>query len=120
MKPLAAGIGRPAIACPSKFYGCGLEVGVLIHFPSHRQSKHADWAAVTEPLPALPEGYGDLLEQLKLTIAAARWHAQRVVNTELLRLYSRLGNAVLARQREEGWGTRVIDRLATDLRAFAT
>ncbi len=40
-----------------------------------------------------------------------------MVNTELLLLYWRLGNAVLERQREEGWGTRVIDRLATDLRA---
>jgi predicted nuclease of restriction endonuclease-like (RecB) superfamily len=70
---------------------------------------------VTEP--ALPDGYADLLEQLKRTVAAARWQAQRVVNTELLRLYWRLGNAVLERQREEGWGTRVIDRLATDLRA---
>jgi len=67
--------------------------------------------------PALPDGYDDLLERLKSTVAAARWRAQRVVNTELLRLYWRLGNAVLERQREEGWGTRVIDRLATDLRA---
>ena len=72
---------------------------------------------MTEPLPALPDGYADLLEQFKLTVTAARWHAQRLVNTELLRLYSRLGNAVLERQREEGWGTRVIDRLATALRA---
>jgi predicted nuclease of restriction endonuclease-like (RecB) superfamily len=67
--------------------------------------------------PALPDGYADLLEQLKRTVATARWQAQRVVNTELLRLYWRLGSTVLERQREEGWGTRVIDRLATDLRA---
>ncbi len=72
---------------------------------------------MTDSAPALPDGYADLLEQLKHTVAAARWQAQRVVNTELLRLYWRLGNAVLERQREEGWGTRVIDRLATDLRA---
>lgn len=72
---------------------------------------------MTEPTPALPVGYADLLEQLKRAIADARWQAQRVVNTELLRLYWRLGNAVLQRQRDEGWGTRVIDRLAADLRA---
>jgi len=47
---------------------------------------------------ALPDGYADLLEHLKSTVAAAPWHAQRVVNTELLRLYWRLGNAVLERQ----------------------
>ncbi len=70
-----------------------------------------------DPVPALPEGYAELLEQLKRTVAAARWQAQRVVNTELLGLYWRLGNTVLQRQHEEGWGTRIIDRLATDLRA---
>jgi len=31
-------------------------------------------------------------------------------------LYWRLGDAVLQRQHSEGWGIRVIDRLATDLR----
>jgi predicted nuclease of restriction endonuclease-like (RecB) superfamily len=72
---------------------------------------------MTEQVPALPDGYADLLEQLKRTVAAARRQAQRVVNNELLRLYWRLGDAVLERQRKEGWGTRVIDRLATDLRA---
>jgi len=72
---------------------------------------------VRDPVPTLPEGYAELLEQLKRTVAAARWQAQRVVNTELLGLYWRLGNTVLQRQHEEGWGTRTIDRLATDLRA---
>ncbi len=35
----------------------------------------------------------------------------------MLALYWQLGDAVLQRQHAEGWGTRVIDRLATDLRA---
>ena len=64
----------------------------------------------------LPAGYAEFLDQLKATVASARRHAQRVVNTELLLLYWRIGDAVLARQRDEGWGTRVIDRLAADLR----
>lgn len=40
-----------------------------------------------------------------------------MVNTELLNLYWRIGRAILDRQSTEGWGTRVIDRLADDLRA---
>jgi len=72
---------------------------------------------VTEPELALPDGYRKLLEDLKRTVAAARWRTQRTVNTELLTLYWQLGDAVLQRQHAEGWGTRVIDRLATDLRA---
>jgi len=65
----------------------------------------------------LPAGYAELLEDLKATVAATRWRTQRTVNTELLRLYWNIGNAVLRRQRTEGWGTRVIDRLSTDLRS---
>jgi len=72
---------------------------------------------MTEPELAPPNGYRELLEDLKRTVAATRWRTQRTVNTELLTLYWRLGDAVLQRQHAKGWGTRVIDRLATDLRA---
>ena len=65
----------------------------------------------------IPAGYPELLEDLKRTVASARWRAQRAVNTELLGLYWRLGHAILSRQQAEGWGTRVIDRLSADLRA---
>jgi predicted nuclease of restriction endonuclease-like (RecB) superfamily len=64
----------------------------------------------------LPDGYRELLEDLKRTVAVARWRAQRTVNTELATLYWQLGDSILRRQEAEGWGTRVIDRLATDLR----
>jgi len=66
---------------------------------------------------ALPAGYAELLEDLKATVAATRWRTQRAVNTELLRLYWRIGNAVLKQQQAHGWGARVIDRLADDLAA---
>lgn len=66
---------------------------------------------------ALPEGYEDLLAEVRATVAAARRRAQRVVNTELLLMYWDVGHAVLDRQGAEGWGARVIDRLAADVRA---
>ena len=72
---------------------------------------------MTESEIVLPPGYAELLEDLKSAVAAARWRAQRVVNTELLGLYWRIGHTILSRQQDEGWGTRVIDRLSTDLRA---
>jgi predicted nuclease of restriction endonuclease-like (RecB) superfamily len=72
---------------------------------------------VTKSEIVLPPGYPELLEDLKSAVAAARWRAQRVVNTELLGLYWRIGHTILDRQQDEGWGTRVIDRLSTDLRA---
>jgi len=71
---------------------------------------------VTAPGVALPLGYDQLLVELKERVAAARWRAQRQVNTELLGLYWEIGNTIRTRQQSEGWGTRVIDRLASDLR----
>ena len=39
------------------------------------------------------------------------------LNRELVLLYWNIGRDVLARQAEQGWGAKVIDRLAKDLRA---
>ena len=65
----------------------------------------------------LPAGYGDLLAAVKAEVAAARVRAARAVNTELIGLYWAIGRRILDSQHAEGWGTRVIDRLAADLRA---
>ncbi len=64
-----------------------------------------------------PAGYGPLLDEVKREMAGARTRAVRAVNTELISMYWRIGKLILDRQADEGWGTRVIDRLATDLRA---
>ena len=66
---------------------------------------------------ALPADYGQLLDELKRAVRHAQQRARRVVNTELLTLYWQIGNAITDRQQVEGWGAKVIDRLASDLRA---
>jgi hypothetical protein len=38
------------------------------------------------------------------------------VTRELVLLYWQIGRDILGRQEDEGWGTKVIDRLAGDLR----
>jgi len=63
-----------------------------------------------------PAGYVELLDAVKREVSAARARAARVVNTELVGMYWRIGQLILDRQADEGWGARVIDRLATDLR----
>jgi 2'-5' RNA ligase len=63
-----------------------------------------------------PDGYVALLSDLKRRIRAARLQAALAVNQELILLYWDIGRDVLARQEMEGWGTRIIDRLAADLR----
>lgn len=63
-----------------------------------------------------PVGYVQLLDAVKREVAVSRARAARIVNTELIGMYWRIGRLILDRQADEGWGARVIDRLATDLR----
>ena len=61
------------------------------------------------------DGYAHLLAELKERIRTARLKAAVAVNQELILLYWSVGRDILARQTAEGWGARVIDRLAADL-----
>lgn len=63
----------------------------------------------------LPDDYPRLLAELKTTIRTSQAHAHRTVNTQLIELYWSIGTAILNRQHAEGWGAKVIDRLAADL-----
>jgi predicted nuclease of restriction endonuclease-like (RecB) superfamily len=64
-----------------------------------------------------PMSYQDLLARLKNQIRTAQVRAAVAVNQELVLLYWGIGNEILTRQKGDGWGTRVIDRLAKDLRS---
>ncbi len=65
----------------------------------------------------VPAGYGALLAGLKERIREARVGAALAVHHELVLLYWDIGNEILSRQSAEGWGAKVVDRLAADLRA---
>ena len=64
-----------------------------------------------------PAGYADWLADLKTRIHTAQQRATLAVNRELVLLYWQIGRDILARQAEQGWGAKVIERLAEDLRA---
>ncbi|HKT74321.1 MAG TPA: PDDEXK nuclease domain-containing protein [Steroidobacteraceae bacterium] len=66
--------------------------------------------------PEIPQDYPAFLAELKQRIHHARLHAALSVNRELILLYWGIGRSILARQQAEGWGSKVIDRLAADLR----
>lgn len=66
-------------------------------------------------IPA-PQGYADWLADLKGRIHTAQQRAALAVNRELVGLYWQIGRDILARQAEQGWGAKVIERLAHDLR----
>jgi len=68
-----------------------------------------------EPLVSW-EDYASWLTSLKSRISSARQQAAFAVNQELVRLYHHIGTEILERQTRQGWGAKVIDRLASDLR----
>lgn len=63
----------------------------------------------------IPE-YECLLNDLKQRIHNAQVRAALAVNRELILLYWQIGREILQRQQQQGWGSQVINRLATDLR----
>jgi predicted nuclease of restriction endonuclease-like (RecB) superfamily len=60
--------------------------------------------------------YHIILSSLKEKIKLARQNATLAVNNELLLVYWEIGNTISLQQKSEGWGTKVIDRLAADLK----
>ncbi|CAN5146872.1 PDDEXK nuclease domain-containing protein [soil metagenome] len=66
--------------------------------------------------PDPDDGYAVLVSELKTRIRSARLRASISVNQELVELYWSIGRDILARQNDRGWGAKVIDRLAQDLR----
>ncbi len=65
---------------------------------------------------SLPGDYERLLGELKEQVASARFEAQRTVNAHLIQLYWNIGRVILNRQTHQGWGAKIITRLAQDLR----
>jgi predicted nuclease of restriction endonuclease-like (RecB) superfamily len=68
----------------------------------------------THPSP-LPEEYESFVEELKDRIRSVQLRAALSLNRELVLLYWRIGRDILNRQKQEGWGTKIIDRLSLDL-----
>jgi predicted nuclease of restriction endonuclease-like (RecB) superfamily len=70
---------------------------------------------VTELLSSIPDGYAEWFKDLKVRIRCAQQRAVIVANSEMIILYWQLGRDILDRQSKQGWGAKVVDRLAADL-----
>jgi predicted nuclease of restriction endonuclease-like (RecB) superfamily len=64
----------------------------------------------------LPEGYVAWVRAIAARIRGARQRAVLAANSEQIRLYHDLGREILDRQQRLGWGAKVVDWLARDLR----
>ena len=72
---------------------------------------------ITQNRTLIPVGYPELLELLKEKIRSSQVKAALAVNSELISLYWEIGGEILQRQKNEGWGSKVIERLAKDLKS---
>ena len=67
--------------------------------------------------PLLPDNYNEFLQSLKERILRSQIKAALSVNQELVFLYWQIGKDILNRQEQKGWGAKVIEKLAKDLKA---
>ncbi len=72
---------------------------------------------VSPPLAELPRDYAETLSEIKRRIQHERLRVVLTANAAMVQLYWDIGRMILDRQQREGWGARVIDRLAADLLA---
>lgn len=72
------------------------------------------------PVPAtlseMPEGYISFIKNIKEAISQQRIKTVISANSSMILLYWEIGTAILERQRKEGWGAKVIDRMSYDLK----
>jgi predicted nuclease of restriction endonuclease-like (RecB) superfamily len=61
-------------------------------------------------------GYREFLTELTRRVQSARVAAGRAVNRELVTLYWDIGRGIVEKQRTQGWGNAVVEKLGTDLR----
>ena len=64
---------------------------------------------------SLPAWYPELLDSVSAHISQGHRLAVRAANAELLFTYWSIGREILDRQDQEGYGTKVVDRLSGDL-----
>lgn len=62
------------------------------------------------------DNYNNTLEQIKESIQQSQRKAILSVNRTLIELYWEIGKQILQQQKEEGWGTKVIQQLSKDLK----
>ncbi len=82
-----------------------------------RTAPNVIMAEASNHITTLPAGYAEWLNGLKRRIRQTQLRATLAVNRELVLLYWHLGREILDRQQHQGWGAKVVDQLAKDLRS---
>jgi len=65
----------------------------------------------------MSSSYSRFIEEIKAKIRQQRFSVILNANASMVCLYWNIGQAILQKQAEEGWGAKVIDRMAADIKA---
>ncbi|HSW62287.1 MAG TPA: PDDEXK nuclease domain-containing protein [Dissulfurispiraceae bacterium] len=87
--------------------------------PARKQRGKVDGTVMFPVAPTvaeLPPDYAEWLAELKQSIRLERLRVVLASNSAMVLRYWDIGQRVLAKQETQGWGARIIDRLASDLR----
>lgn len=71
---------------------------------------------VAEITQKMPDDYSKFLQDVKIRIRKERIKTVLSANTALVMLYWDIGREILKKQDDEGWGAKIIDRMACDLK----
>lgn len=90
-----------------------------LHSAERKQCGRTDRSAMFPVPPTtheeLPADYVELLTDLKARIRHERLRVVLASNSSMVMLYWEIGQRILQKQSSQGWGSKVIDRLAADL-----
>jgi len=71
---------------------------------------------VPESVSDIPANYADFVVGLKDFIRKEKFVAILNANQKMILMYWQIGKAILDKQKAEGWGSKIIDRLSHDLK----
>lgn len=71
---------------------------------------------VAPKLSEMSDSYLDFIENIKKEVQQQRISVVMRANSSMICMYWNIGQSILKKQKEEGWGTKVIDRISHDLK----
>lgn len=63
----------------------------------------------------ISKDYNEIIKLIKHEIQTARFQVVKTITKEHIELYWRIGKIILEKQKREGWGKSVVERISHDL-----
>ena len=77
--------------------------------------KNKNITKIQEGISTTSEEYKSYLISLKAKIRQAQYEASRSVNKQLITLYMEIGESIVTKQQEYGWGKGIVEAISQDL-----